>query len=62
MKQSTLEEFLSQYATVENALEYDRVADKIYFLADITGLRCDHPAIYVLEDKLVKILDIWRNR
>lgn len=55
MKQS-LEDFLKEYATVENALEYDRLIDKIYFLADITGLHCDHPRLYKLEDKLLDIL------
>lgn len=55
MKQS-LEDFLAEYATVENAVFYDFMQDKIYYLANITGLHCDHPRLYKLEDKLLDIL------
>jgi hypothetical protein len=57
MAQSTLEDFLSQYATVRNALEYDKMEDKIYHLSNKTGLNRDNPLLDVLENKLLDILE-----
>lgn len=56
MKQS-FEDFIAEYATVSNALTYDKMEDKIYHLANITGLHCDHSRLYKLEDRLLEILD-----
>ena len=57
MTQSILEDFLAEYATVRNALEYDKMEDKIYHLSNKTGLDRNNPLLDVLENKLLDILD-----
>lgn len=53
----SLKDFLAEYATVRNALEYDKMEDKIYHLSNKTGLNRDNPLLDVLENKLLDILE-----
>jgi hypothetical protein len=56
MTQSLIEDFLKEYVTVRNALEYDKMEDKIYHLSCLTDLDRKNPLLEVLENKLLDIL------
>jgi hypothetical protein len=49
----TYGEYVKQYVTLDNALEYARLTDKMAFVSDITGLSIDHRFIERLEDRLI---------
>jgi hypothetical protein len=51
----TYGEYVKQYVTLENALEYARLTDKMAFVSDITGLSIDHRFIGGIEDRLDRI-------
>lgn len=51
----TFGEYVKQYVTLDNALEYASVTDKMAFVSDITGLSIDHRFIGALEDRLDRI-------
>ena len=51
----TYGEYVARYVTLENALEYASVTDKIAFVSDITGLSVDHRFIGGIEDRLDRI-------
>jgi len=51
----TFGEYVKQYVTLDNALEYARITDKMAFVSDITGLSIDHRFIGALEDRLDRI-------
>jgi hypothetical protein len=49
----TYGEYVKQYVTLDNALEYARLTDKMAFVSDITGLSIDHRFIGGIEDRLI---------
>jgi hypothetical protein len=51
----TYGEYVKQYVTLENALEYARVTDKIAFVSDLTDLSIDHRFVGWIEDRLDRI-------
>ena len=51
----TYGEYVKQYVTLENALEYARLTDKMAFVSDITGLSIDHRFIGGIENRLDRI-------
>jgi hypothetical protein len=51
----TYGEYIKQYVTLDNALEYSRLTDKMAFVSDITGLSIDHRFIGYLEDRLISL-------
>jgi hypothetical protein len=51
----TYGEYVARYVTLENALEYASVTDKIAFVSDITGLSVDHRFVGGIEDRLDRI-------
>ena len=48
----TYGEYVKQYVTLDNALEYASVTDKMVFVSDLTGLSVDHRFIGWIEDRL----------
>lgn len=51
----TFGEYVARYVTLDNALEYARITDKMAFVSDITGLSIDHRFIGAIEDRLNSI-------
>ena len=51
----TYGEYVKQFVTLDNALEYSKVTDKIAFVSDLTGLSVDHRFVGALEDRLDRI-------
>jgi hypothetical protein len=51
----TYGEYVKQFVTLDNALEYARVTDKLVFVSDLTGLSVDHRFIGHIEDRLDRI-------
>lgn len=51
----TYGEYVKQYVTLDNALEYARLTDKMAFVSDITGLSIDHRFIGGIEDRLDRL-------
>lgn len=52
----TYGEYVKQYVTLDNALEYARLTDKMAFVSDITGLSIDHRFIGGIEDRLISLI------
>ena len=51
----TYGEYVARYVTLDNALEYASVTDKLAFISDLTGLSVDHRFIGGIEDRLDRI-------
>ena len=48
----TFGEYVKQYVTLDNALEYASVNDKIAFVSDLIGLSVDHRFTTHIENRL----------
>jgi hypothetical protein len=48
----TYGEYVKQFVTLDNALEYASVTDKLVFVSDLIGLSVDHRFTDAIEDRL----------
>jgi hypothetical protein len=48
----TFGEYVKQYVTLENALEYSKQRDQIAWVSDLTGLSVDHRFTTQIENRL----------